>query len=85
MAPIVSFRIASPDQGIKAGHNRIASVMRTNSLRGVSRRRGGCVTTKHDKDRRPAPGPLRVFTATGINQRWVTDMTYIPTWAGFKR
>ena len=25
----------------------------------------------------------REFTATGINQLWVADMTYIPTWAGF--
>ena len=38
------------DQGIKAGHNRIASVMRAHGLRGVSRRRGWCVTTKRDKD-----------------------------------
>ena len=72
------------DQGIKAGHNRIASVMRANGLRGVSRRRGWCVTTKRDKDRRPAPDLVqREFTATGINQLWVADMTYIPTWAGF--
>ena len=28
------------DQGGMAGHNRIASVMRTNGLRGISRRRG---------------------------------------------
>ena len=72
------------DQGIKAGHNRIAAVMRANGLRGVSRRRGWCVTTKRDKDRRPAPDLVqREFTATGINQLWVADMTYIPTWAGF--
>jgi len=25
----------------------------------------------------------RKFVATGINQLWVADMTYIPTWAGF--
>ena len=72
------------DQGIKAGHNRIAAVMRANGLHGVSRRRGWCVTTKRDKDRRPAPDLVqREFTATGINQLWVADMTYIPTWAGF--
>ena len=43
------------DQGIKAGHNRIAAVMRANGLRGVSLRRGWCVTTQRDKERRPAP------------------------------
>lgn len=71
------------DQGIEAGHNRIASVMRANRLRGVSRRRrrGWCVTTKRDKDRRPTPDLVqREFTSTGINQLWVADMTYIPTW-----
>ena len=25
----------------------------------------------------------RQFTATGINQLWVADMTYVPTWVGF--
>ena len=72
------------EQGIKAGHNRIAAVIRANGLRGVSRRRGWCVTTKRDKESRPAPDLVqREFTATGINQLWVADMTYIPTWAGF--
>ena len=72
------------NQGIKAGHNRIAAVMRAHGLRGVSRRRGWCVTTQRDKDRRPAPDLVqRAFTATSINQLWVADMTYIPTWAGF--
>ena len=66
------------DQGIKAGHNRIASMMRAHGLPGVSRRRGWCVTTKRDKDQRPAPDPVqREFTATGINQLWVADMTYM--------
>ena len=42
------------------------------------------MTTKRDKERRPAPDLVqREFTATGINQLWVADMTYIPTWAGF--
>lgn len=81
-APRIQAELA--DQGIKAGHNRIAALMRANGLRGVSRRRGWCVTTKRDKDHRPAPDLVqREFTATGINQLWVADMTYIPTWAGF--
>jgi putative transposase len=81
-APRIQAELA--DQGIQAGHNRIAALMRANGLRGVSRRRGWCVTTKRDKDHRPAPDLVqREFTATGINQLWVADMTYIPTWAGF--
>lgn len=81
-APRVQTELA--DRGIKAGHNRIAAVMRANGLRGVSRRRGWCVTTKRDKEQRPAPDLVqREFTATGINQLWVADTTYIPTRAGF--
>ena len=72
------------DQGVSAGHNRIAHLMRTHGLRGVSRRRAWCVTTKRDKAQRAAPDLVqRQFVASDINQLWVADMTYIPTWAGF--
>ena len=72
------------EQGVVAGRNRIARLMRLHGLRGVSRRRGWCVTTKRDKDSQPAPDLVqRRFEASGINQLWVADMTYIPTWAGF--
>ena len=72
------------DQGVSAGHNRIAHLMRTDGLRGVSRRRAWCVTTKRDKAQRAAPDLVqRQFVASDINQLWVADMTYIPTWAGF--
>ena len=72
------------EQGVVAGHNRIARLMRAHGLRGVSRRRGWCVTTRRDKSARPAPDLVqRQFTAAAPNQLWVADMTYIPTWAGF--
>ncbi len=72
------------EQGVAAGRNRIARLMRLHGLRGVSRRRGWCVTTKRDKDRQSAPDLVqRRFVASAINQLWVADMTYIPTWAGF--
>ena len=72
------------DQGMVVGRNRIARLMRTHGLRGVSRRRAWCVTTRRDKRQRPAPDLVqRKFTATALNQLWVADMTYIPTWAGF--
>ena len=45
--------------------------MRLHGLRGVSRRRGWCVTTKRDKDHQPAPDLVqRRFEASGINQLW---------------
>jgi len=42
------------------------------------------VTTQRDRYAKAAPDLVkRQFTATGINQLWVADMTYVPTWAGF--
>ena len=81
-APRIRAELA--ELGVAAGKNRIARLMRLHGLRGVSRRRGWCVTTRRDKDRAPAPDLVqRRFEATAINQLWVADMTYIPTWTGF--
>ena len=41
-------------------------------MRGVSRRRGFCVTTERDVRHRPAPDLVnRAFVVTDINQLWV--------------
>jgi putative transposase len=72
------------DAGVIASRKRIATLMRTNGIAGVSRRRGYCVTTVRNPKDRPAPDLVkRQFVATDINQLWVADMTYIPTWQGF--
>ena len=72
------------DVGVMASRKRIARLMRQAQIRGVSRRRSFCVTTKRDERHRPAPDLVnREFVATDINQLWVADMTYIPTWTGF--
>ena len=72
------------DQGVLASRKRIATVMRLANIRGVSRRRGYVVTTTCDKRQRPAPDLVkRQFVATDVNQLWVADMTYVPTWSGF--
>lgn len=72
------------DAGINASRKRIAALMRTNAIQGVSRRRGYCVTTKRNPKERPAPDLVkRQFVATDINQLWVADMTYVPTWQSF--
>jgi putative transposase len=66
------------------GKNRVARLMRLAHLQGVSRRRGWVVTTQRDKTHKVAPDLVnRQFTATRLNQLWVADMTYVPTWAGF--
>jgi putative transposase len=80
--PRIHAELAS--QGVTAGHNRIARLMRAHGLRGVSRRRGWCVTTRRDPAAQPAADLVqRHFTASAPNALWVADMTYIPTWAGF--
>jgi putative transposase len=69
--------------GGHVGRKRVARVMRGAGLVGVSRRKG-TITTRRDRDARPAPDLVeRNFTATAADQLWVADITYIPTWAGF--
>jgi len=72
------------DQGVRISGKRVARLMRSNGIRGVSRRRGFVVTTRRDERQRPTPDLVkREFTANGPNQLWVADMTYVPSWAGF--
>jgi putative transposase len=69
--------------GIAIGRKRIARLMRTAGLAGVSRRRR-TITTIRDRDAACAPDLVeRDFTAAGPDQLWVADITYIPTWTGF--
>lgn len=72
------------EQGGRVSRKRVARLMRSAGLRGVSRRRGFTVTTRRALDRRPAPDLVnRRFVAERPDQLWVADMTYVPTWAGF--
>ena len=70
-------------RGRRISRKRVARLMRAARLRGVSRRKF-IVTTTRAADARPAPDLVRrAFTATGPNQLWVADITYIPTGYGF--
>jgi putative transposase len=72
------------DTGVVASRKRIAHLMRSMHIQGVSRRRAWCVMTERKERQRPAPDLVkREFVAKDINQLWVADMTYIPTWEGF--
>ena len=72
------------DMGLSVNHKRIERLMKLASLQGLSRRRGYMVTTQRDRQAKAAPDLVkRQFTATHINQLWVADMTYVPTWVGF--
>lgn len=71
-------------RGERHSRKRIARLMREAGLMGASHRRGGPITTRRDKDARPAPDLVdRNFSATEPNQLWVADITYVPTAAGF--
>ena len=70
--------------GERHSRKRIARLMRQAGLIGASHRRGGPVTTRCDQEERPAPDLVaRDFSATGPNQLWVADITYVPSAAGF--
>ena len=68
--------------GHDIGRDQVARLMRTAGIEGVRR-------TKRVRTTRTDPGVPRHpdlverdFTATAPNQLWVTDLTYVPTWAG---
>ena len=68
--------------GHDVGRDQVARLMRAAGIEGVRR-------TKRVRTTKPDPGMPRHpdlvgrdFTATAPNQLWVTDLTYVPTWAG---
>lgn len=68
--------------GHDVGRDQVARLMRSAGIEGVRR-------TKRIKTTRPQTGMPqhpdlvgRDFTATAPNQLWVTDLTFLPTWAG---
>ena len=68
--------------GQRVGRKRVARLLKQDGLRGVSRRKWP-VTTVRAPHARPAPDLVnRAFAATGPNQLWVADITYIPTATG---
>jgi putative transposase len=70
------------ETGVRVGRKRVARLLQQAGLRGVSRRKWPA-TTVRAAGVRPAPDLVqRRFTATGPNQLWVADITYVPTGAG---
>jgi putative transposase len=68
--------------GHDLGRDQVARLMRIEGIEGV-RRSKRVRTTKPDPGAPRHPDLVgRDFTATGPNQLWVTDLTYVPTWAG---
>jgi IS30 family transposase len=79
-APRVHAELAA--KGLRAGRKRVARLMARDGLAGVSRRK--FITTTVKGGNRQAPDLVeRNFTAPALDQLWVADITYVPTWAGF--
>ncbi|MGH7498242.1 MAG: IS3 family transposase [Gemmatimonadales bacterium] len=71
------------EAGQRVGQKRVARLMRAAGLVGVSRRRGVRTTRRGAVEAPAADLVQRDFTATALDQLWVADITYVPTWAGF--
>ncbi len=71
------------DAGVHVGRKRVARIMRERGLQGVHRRSWRHFT-KADPAAVPTPDLLdRDFTATAPDQKWVADVTYVPTVLGW--
>jgi putative transposase len=71
------------EQCVSISQQRVARLMRLACIQGISRRRGFTITTRQDQWVSPANDLVkRQFNASGPNQLWVADMTYVPTWKG---
>jgi putative transposase len=79
-APRVQAELAA--DGVHVSRKRVARLMRGAGLVGATRRKW-CTTTTADGSP-PAPDLVdRDFVVEHLDQLWVADITYVPTWAGF--
>ena len=70
--------------GQKINHKRIARLMREHGLQSHKRRRFRVVTTDSKHAHPLAPNVLkRDFAALAPNQKWLADITYVPTDEGW--
>ena len=70
--------------GVAVGRKRVARLMRDAGLVARHRRPRAIRTTDSCHDQPIAPNVLdRQFTADAPNQRWVSDITYLPTHEGW--
>jgi len=69
--------------GYRCGRHRVARLMRQAGLRGIPHRKS-VRTTRRAADATAIPDRLaRDFTAQAPNEKWVSDITYIPTGEGW--
>jgi len=72
------------EQGYKVAEKRVARIMRENDLVVHTSRAWKCCTTNTDPLNSVAPNELdREFSAKAINEKWVTDVTFVATDEGW--
>ena len=80
----IAKELAEGDGLETACRNTVARAMREMGLKSRVSKAFKPTTTESDPTKEPAPNVLdRDFTATRPNQKWVTDITYLPTLAGW--
>lgn len=73
---------AAQRSGIDIGRDQVARLMKILQIEGV-RREKRVKTTKPDPKMPRHPDLVnRIFNADALNQLWVTDLTFVPTWQG---
>jgi len=70
-------------EGIRVARCTVERLMRDLGLSGAVRGRKFKTTIADDTTARPADLVCREFSASGPNQLWVSDLTYVATWQGF--
>jgi putative transposase len=69
--------------GVACSRKRVARLLRLAGLQGCHRRKGP-PTRRRVSETAPAPDLVRRdFAARALDQLWVADITYVPTWMGF--
>ena len=80
----IADRLQKDDSLETACRNTVAKAMRQMGLKSRVSNKFKPTTTVSDPSKRPAPNLLaQAFDADAPNQKWVTDITYLPTAAGW--
>ena len=80
-APRIHAELAA--EGVCVGRKRVARLMRSAALAGVSRRKRPPTTVRSQGVDKAPDLVQRQFTAEAPDRLWVADITYVPTGAGF--
>ena len=80
----IADQLGKDDRLEAACRNTVATAMREMGLKSRVSKKFTPITTVSDPSKVPAPNILdQIFTADAPNQKWATDITYLPTESGW--